>query len=316
MIKICRGCGIKLQTQNKEEKGYVKDLSMDYCMRCFRLIHYQDYDKAYYEKDPEAILKKINNQKGKVYFFIDFLNLHEEAISFYHQIKLPKILIITKIDGIPQNISLAKIENWCKKIYHIKEKILFVRNSRTSGKKIIEEITSEKEEKIFFMGITNAGKSSLLNQILEEGLTTSPMPNTTLDWIELNCGTHKIYDTPGLSYHYIENQALIRKANIKSKIKPMTIPLKKEGTLLIENEIFLSFDRDIKMTWYKENQITIKKIYEKKEESTSYHIPENSMIFLKGLGFFEIKESCKMKVLGLKEENISIVPSFLEVRYE
>ena len=35
--KYCSGCGIKLQNENETKKGFVKDLSHELCLSCFRL---------------------------------------------------------------------------------------------------------------------------------------------------------------------------------------------------------------------------------------------------------------------------------------
>ena len=43
MNKICFGCGIKLQSTDKEKLGYVPEKKLEsskYCMRCFRMMHY------------------------------------------------------------------------------------------------------------------------------------------------------------------------------------------------------------------------------------------------------------------------------------
>ena len=41
-MKKCKGCGIQLQSKEKNLPGYVVDLNQDYCQRCFRLSHYGD----------------------------------------------------------------------------------------------------------------------------------------------------------------------------------------------------------------------------------------------------------------------------------
>ena len=42
----CLGCGIKLQSINNKELGYIKDGSSKYCERCFRIKHYNEYQKV------------------------------------------------------------------------------------------------------------------------------------------------------------------------------------------------------------------------------------------------------------------------------
>ena len=43
MIKKCNGCGINLQSTNKDKEGYVDDLNKNICERCFKLKNYGEY---------------------------------------------------------------------------------------------------------------------------------------------------------------------------------------------------------------------------------------------------------------------------------
>ena len=64
MTKICLGCGVPLQSEDKTAKGYIPSKKYQdsfYCERCFRLTHYGEekiIDKPYTE---EEIIEKINN---------------------------------------------------------------------------------------------------------------------------------------------------------------------------------------------------------------------------------------------------------------
>ena len=42
MTKYCKGCGAKLQNDDKDAIGYVPTLDASYCERCFRIRHYGD----------------------------------------------------------------------------------------------------------------------------------------------------------------------------------------------------------------------------------------------------------------------------------
>ena len=42
MTKYCKGCGVRLQDEDREAIGYTPNLEKDYCQRCFRIRHYDD----------------------------------------------------------------------------------------------------------------------------------------------------------------------------------------------------------------------------------------------------------------------------------
>lgn len=37
MTKYCKGCGVRLQDEDREAIGYTPNLEKDYCQRCFRI---------------------------------------------------------------------------------------------------------------------------------------------------------------------------------------------------------------------------------------------------------------------------------------
>ena len=42
-MKKCKGCGAILQSKDQNAPGYTPKENSDYCQRCFRLIHYDDF---------------------------------------------------------------------------------------------------------------------------------------------------------------------------------------------------------------------------------------------------------------------------------
>jgi len=314
MTKRCLGCGILLQEIDPEKKGYTKNIEKDYCMRCFRLTHYKDYQNEKSTVDKEKVLEKINTKTGYAFFFIDFLNLHKEALEYFKKIKLPKTLVISKLDTIPKSIYLEKIKKWLKEVYHVTDPIFFIqKEKKTSEKKLLKEIKDRKEKEIYFIGITNAGKSTMLNSLLEEKkITVSELPNTTLDFIKINIEDKVLYDTPGLTYHMEEMDASFRKkGNVEKEIKPKTYYLKKEAILNIEDMFEVRMDRDNSITWFGSEKLEIKKIYKKKlAESIKMKIEDNTNLYVKGIGFFYIKNACELTISGIKEENIELEKSF------
>ncbi|WP_444810765.1 GTPase, partial [Streptococcus canis] len=97
---------------------------------------------------------------------------------------------------------------------------------------------------VYVVGVTNVGKSTLINAIIQEVtgdkdvITTSRFPGTTLDKIEipLDDGTF-IFDTPGIIHrhqmaHYLSAKDL-KVVSPKKEIKPKTYQLNPEQTLFL-----------------------------------------------------------------------------------
>lgn len=318
MSKKCIGCGVTLQEEDKDKKGYTKSLEMDYCMRCFRWNHYRDFTSKE-EVDEEEIIKRINEKNGFVFFFVDFLNLHEEAFSYFKKIKLPKVFVISKMDSIPKSIYLEKIKTWIRDVWDIKEEVLFIqKDSNSSIKKIEKKILESPKKCILFAGLTNAGKSTFLNSFFHFlDITVSEIPNTTLDFLSLSMGDFTIYDTPGIPYHYFEKgMNFLKKANVKKEIKPKNYPLKKEASLIIENQIRITLEHDNNITCFWNEDIKIEKVYQNNHrledlEKIELQVSENTNVYFKGIGFLYIKKSDTLVIYGMKKENISFSKSFL-----
>ena len=320
MIKKCLGCGITLQDQNEQKLGFVKDLSMDYCMRCFRLKHYHEIGKIKFSLTNEEIIQEVNQNTGFVFFVVDVLNMYSESISLYKKITLPKMFVISKIDLLPRSISLSKIKNWLRKTFDIKEDILFIQNKSTSAKKIMQIIAEKKEKNFYFLGLTNAGKSTLLNNILKEvetnhkEITVSEIPNTTLDFIKIPLPNKKtILDSVGFTYPYaFEETNLIQKSVIKREIKPRTFDLKQEAILSLEDKVYVKMAERNSLTWYGSDHLSLKRIYvEPKEEAFSIKVSKETNLHIKGVGFFYIKNAGTVLLWGINKENVTTIPSFL-----
>lgn len=318
MIKTCLGCGVKLQSTDEKKIGYIplEVLNKGYCKRCYKLTHYNDFKNAYQKVDPNDILKKLDNKKGFCFFLLDLVNLNREAFNYYHQIKMPKILIINKADIIPQNILYEKIKIWLQNNFQIKEDILFVSTKKNIGITKIQNLIEDINEPIYFLGMTNVGKSSLLNKLfeLEKPLTTSMLPNTTLDFIKVK--TKKVvYDTVGFPYIREISSDYLKKMMINEEIHPKNMPIKKEANLLIEDIVRIKIDIDNSITCFFSKNLKISKIYDNNklyldEKPLIIKVPAYSNVFIKGLGFGYIKNACTLTVYHLDENLIEVLPSF------
>lgn len=318
MNKKCIGCGALLQTEDSTKKGYTTSLEKEYCMRCFRWNHYKDFTIGKEKITKEEVISKLNKEKGLIFFFLDFLNLHEEALEDFKQMNHPKVLVVTKLDTIPKSIYLEKIRMWLKKNFQVEEVLFVQKNSKKSLKKIESCILEKQIKNVYFAGITNAGKSTFLNAFLDKSvLTVSEMPNTTLDFLKMKLGDFFLYDTPGIPYaSFVSVSPLLEKANVQEEIKPRNYPLKKEASLVIENEIRIHFSIDNNVTFFGSKNLQIQKIYDKNQKllekkKVEIEVMENSNLYIKGLGFFYIKKPSKVFLYGVEEEQLSVLPSFL-----
>lgn len=312
MIKKCIGCGVLLQSSDKDKLGYTKDLKMDYCMRCFRLKNYGEKND-YEQIDEEAIIKKVNKSGGMAFFLIDYLNLNKDTLAFFKKVNLPKVLVISKSDTLRRDMKFNKIKLWLKKVYGISGDIAFISNkNQFKSINIFKMMDQYAVHTCYIMGITNAGKSTFLNSILKQNgihkeIVTSSKPNTTLDFIKFRMGQYTVYDTPG--FNYLNSNAKI----LDHVIKPVSFNITKPVTVSINNTISFYFQEPNKITIYAtDNQF--KRTYQNTiENSFILTIYENSNMVIPGIGFINVKNACKVES---NMNNIEIRASISGVDYE
>ncbi len=309
MIKKCMGCGVVLQSDNKEEIGYTPDTKNNYCMRCFRLKNYGEI-KNNEVIDEKEILRVVNKSKGLAFFFIDYLNICKYTMDIFKKIKINKILVINKIDVLRKDMKFLKIKKWLQKEYDINDEIIFLSNKTGFGTSaVMDYIERSSYEPIYIMGITNAGKSTFINHLLKEykinkEIVTSKKPNTTLDFIKFRINNITIFDTPGFTYPNMSSEL------INSRIKPVTYQIKKDSSIIIGSyQITFLFPTSVTLYLSTSN---FKRVY-KGGLGEEYKLKENQDIVLPGLGFINVKQ--KGTVI-INNNDIELRLSISEVNYE
>lgn len=326
MNKKCTGCGSLLQTTSPKEKGYIKEEKIkdsNYCERCFKIIHYNEKIVTELDNINEYIIKEVNKKAEYVYFLIDFLNINQETINTFKRISKPKTLIISKLDIIPKSIKDNKIINFLNEEYNIKEEIIFQSTKKNiNTKRIISNLEKNNIKEAYILGYTNAGKSTLinklseLNQITDKALTTSLIPNTTIDFVKINLTENiSIIDSPGFILNktlYKANEFdLIKKINPKSFLKPTTYQLKDIAKIIIEDKIKILSSIANNFTFYISNDINIERVFEKNKVLENYkplilEVPSNSDLVIKSLGFINIKKACDLTIYSENKELFEI----------
>jgi hypothetical protein len=295
MTKKCLGCGIKLQSNNSLEAGYAPSEKNNLCMRCFKLKNYNELINTGVNIDNQKLIEKINKRKEFVIFLVDFLNIYQEVIDLYKSIKIPKVMAITKSDIIPNNIKKDILVKNIKDIYNIKEDIYLVSSVGKKNLNILYNLLDE-EKRILLAGVTNTGKSSIINALTDSDITVSSKSNTTQDFIKIKYLDKEIIDAPGFI-----NDAL--NEVVKKEIKPITYQLKPIYYLKFD-DFDLMVKTDVNVTIYMNKKIEKRRL--KKDVSYDIVVLKNHDLVIKGLGFIKFSVSTRI--------NISIDKKYIEVR--
>lgn len=290
----CSGCGIVLQNENKLELGYTPKLDNLYCERCFKTIHYGKSSEVN-NLNNDNIIVKINKLNYFTFFITDFLNLNKKVIEMYNQITTKKVLLVNKIDLLPDNLKLAHIVENIQTTYNIKDMIVISGESGYGLNKVIDLI--EEKENVVFCGETSSGKSTLINKILDTKLTTSKFDNTTLDFIKLDYLKYTIYDTPGF---------ILDKKTYYNKIKVLPKILKKDYELHIGGYI-LKTNEDTPVTLFIKDNVLVKSKKNKEALNKKITLNMSSDLYLEDIGFVYIKNKSTIYINKNVEVRKSII---------
>ncbi len=231
---VCIGCGIAIQTEDKNANGYTPASSLEkdvvICQRCFRLKHYNEIqDVTLTESDFLRILNDISTKDALLVMLVDIFDFDGSWLSGIARFagKNSVLLIGNKQDLLPNVINPNKLINWMKmraKELGLKPvDVLLASAVKKHGlDDAIQQIEKHRHGKnAYIIGCTNVGKSTFINAIIkqitgdEDVITTSQYPGTTLDIIEipLDDGCSMI-DTPGIINHH-QMAHFVEKADLK-----------------------------------------------------------------------------------------------------
>ena len=249
------GCGVAIQTENRDELGYAPPSSLKreevVCQRCFRLKHYNEVqDVSLTDQDFLNILNELGHTDSLIVKIIDIFDFNGSWLTGLPRFvgNNPILLIGNKVDLLPKSIKPSKLIHWMKaqaKELGLKPiDVLLV--SSSTGLHIQEAVAQieryRKGKDVYVVGCTNVGKSTFINRIIkdvaggEDVITTSHFPGTTLDMIEIPLDDGKaLIDTPGIinhhqMAHFVDKEDL-RLITPKSEIKPRVFQLNEEQTL-------------------------------------------------------------------------------------
>ncbi len=225
----CYGCGVKLQFTNKTKEGYITQSAFEHsltplCLRCYNIkYHNRITDVEHISADYTALFDNIVSSNCLVVYVIDIFNFNMKIVNeMISKFNNKIIFVVNKIDVLPQSVKKEKVITWVKSLVDNKNIIKYIATSAENNFNI-DELRDEIEhfrngKSVYFVGSTNAGKSSIINMFLknyenttDKLITTSCYANTTLQIVEIPLDRKSyIFDTPGF----------IEKHNIASEIEP------------------------------------------------------------------------------------------------
>ena len=309
----CNSCGVILQDKDINKEGYVKDINLLLCERCFRIKNYNDYKiipKT--NNDFKEIFNKINNSNDLVILVTDVFHLNINNILKY--IKNPILLVISKRDIMPKSFNENRILNYINN-QQIIDKILISSNKNYNLDELYSKINLyKKSNNVYIVGYTNAGKSTLINKLLynysnnDITLTTSILPSTTLDLININLSDDLILiDTPGIINENDLSSStdieILKKIIPKKQIKPITYQIKNKQFIIIDNILKLEV-MNTNITIYMSNNLKIDRIYKDNELTNKIKINSNEDLVIEGLGFITFSNNTEVLYEKYKEVNI------------
>jgi len=346
----CIGCGASIQTKYPDKPGFVKeevlenkDLKDVLCSRCFRIKNYNEYEfnpineKAYFE-----IINKIIMSKSLFIYVADCIDL--TSINFEILSKLQNrdlIIVMNRVDLLPKSIKEGKIKASLKQYLfknNIKYKDIILTSAKTKHNidNLISSIErNRKGNNVYMLGMSNVGKSTLLNALIKaiglldnDVITVSNHLATTLNLIEIPffADGKKLFDTPGLvlkdNYLYYLAKEDFKFVEVKKEIKARLYQLKKGDSLIVGGLFALDVLDDMNLVLYFSNNLEILKtkslkslemfpsrsleLFKLKAEINNikeleYDVIDGNDLLISGLGFISFKSKGEI-LLKIKEE--------------
>jgi ribosome biogenesis GTPase YqeH len=160
------------------------------------------------------------------------------------------LLVGNKVDLLPKSLKRGRLTQWMRERAHeegLRPIDILLTSARKSNEMadLLEKIEEYRNGRdVYVVGVTNVGKSTLINQIIKQTagvqdlITTSQFPGTTLDKIEIPLDDgHYLFDTPGIIHrhqmaHYLGKKDLKIIAPHK-EIKPKVYQLNAGQTLFL-----------------------------------------------------------------------------------
>lgn len=308
----CRGCGAILQTLDVQLEGYTKSVESRFCERCFRIKNYNEYKKI--EKDGEdflSIVREIGKKSNLVIFVIDLFQVPKDLKRVTELLSNPILLVLTKRDLLPASLYEQRLIDYFNGISsQIVDTVIISSKNNYHFDELMQKIKDYQNSKeVYVVGYTNAGKSSMVNKILEDyteqipDITTSMLPSTTVQEIEIKVDENLVLvDTPGLLEEgslvtYLTGEEL-KKAIPRKTVRPIVYQIKEKQSIFIDKFVRIDCEKENNLVFYFSNLLPLERVWKsvdrlKHLNKIEMPVAAGNDVVIKGLGFFKVmKDDC------------------------
>lgn len=332
MSKKCIGCGATLQYKSKSKDGFIKEEKYKdarYCERCFKIKNYGEYTVITEKIEFNKVISKINSSKALVVFLIDILNLNNDVVDYIKKFDNDVFIILTKRDVIPKSIKDSKIIEYFKNNIYKTDNIMCVSSFKNKNiDTFINYINKTNYKKAFIVGLTNSGKSSFINALMSSvgmkpEITTSVIPNTTINFIEMQIHDFSFVDTPGFitenSIYNFLNFEDVKKITPLKELKVKTYQIKPDECVIVDKLLridYLSKNKN-SFSFYMNNRLEFNRMKIKTRDDLkilpkkTLHLKGNEDIVINGLGFIRVTKECDITIYTLDEKLVSVRKSMI-----
>lgn len=366
MAKKCIGCGIELQSEDPKKNGYLPKSVLEgsqkelLCQRCFKIKNYGEYFPV--EMTKEDYRKEVNESLKEVEVAIPVFDIIDFEGSFDDEIldvlrEMDSIIVVNKLDLVPDEKHPSEVANWVKD--RLAEEgiapldIAIVSSKNGYGVNgILRKIKHFYPDgvKALVLGVTNVGKSSIINRIMgEQKVTVSKFPGTTLKSVSVEIPKSNItlIDTPGLIPEGRFSDFVCEECNQKiipsGEISRKTYKVDRDRVILLGGMIKLKVMNEDELkpifsiyaskgvNFHETNEERAKELLEtadfltppcekcrdefKKytQDKKVFTIESDEELVFKGLGWISVKRGpLKVEVTSVKDGKIIIRDSFIK----
>ena len=283
----CVGCGVS--TEN------------NLCERCFRIRNYNEYKKI--EVDDKKFLNNLDkiHDDDLVVLVVDLLNIPENLDAIKNKINNKVVLVINKFDLSPTNNEERYKKYFDRYDLNVIDTICISTKNNYNLDYLYDLIKKSSSNKVYFIGYTNSGKSSLINKLIynyssnDTVITTSYLANTTLDLINIKLDDFTLIDTPGIVVHNSINKIndnILKKLSKSKRIKPISYQVKNSQYIFIEDLVKITLSNN-DIIIYVPSNIEVNRFYKDKYfngvKKIDYNITSTTDIVIPNIGFIKVK---------------------------